>query len=72
MMRPAIDNPASYEIRALIRYLHATNMSAAKIHRELFALHAQDIRQWAENGIDICKLFQSDTTKLTMNFSNTS
>jgi hypothetical protein len=34
-MCPAIDNPASYEIRAVIRFLHAKNMSVAKIHREL-------------------------------------
>jgi hypothetical protein len=37
MMWPAIDNPASCEIRAVIRFLRAKNMSAAEIHRELCA-----------------------------------
>jgi hypothetical protein len=37
MMCPAIDNPASCEIRALIRFLHAKNMSVAVIHREVCA-----------------------------------
>jgi hypothetical protein len=34
MMCPAIDNPASCEIRALILLLHAKSMNAAEIHRE--------------------------------------
>jgi hypothetical protein len=34
MMCPAIDNPASCEIRAVIRFLHAKNMNAADIHHE--------------------------------------
>jgi hypothetical protein len=38
MMCPAIDNPASCKIRAVvIRFLHARNMSVAEIHRELCA-----------------------------------
>jgi hypothetical protein len=37
MMCPATDNPASCEIRALIRFLYAKNMSAAETHRELCA-----------------------------------
>jgi transposase len=49
---PAIDNPASSEIRAVIRFLHAKNMSAAEIHRELCAVYGQNVtsegtvRQW--------------------------
>jgi hypothetical protein len=35
MMCPAIDNPASCEIRAVMHFLHAKNMSAAEILREL-------------------------------------
>jgi hypothetical protein len=42
-MCSAIDNPASCEIRALIRFLHAKNMSAAEIHRELCAVYGQHI-----------------------------
>jgi hypothetical protein len=34
-MYPATDYPASCEIRAVIRFLHAKTMSAAEIHREL-------------------------------------
>jgi hypothetical protein len=35
MMCPTIDNPASCEIRFVVRFLRAKNMSAAEIHREL-------------------------------------
>jgi hypothetical protein len=37
MMCLEIDNPASCEIRTVIRFLHAKNMSVAEIHRELCA-----------------------------------
>jgi hypothetical protein len=37
MMCPAIDNPASCEIYAVIHFRHAKNMSATEIHRELWA-----------------------------------
>jgi hypothetical protein len=37
-MCPAIDNPTSCEIRAVIRFLHAKNMSDAEIHCELRAM----------------------------------
>jgi hypothetical protein len=40
-MCPAIDNPASCEIRADIRFLHAKNMSVAEIHREICAVYGQ-------------------------------
>jgi hypothetical protein len=43
MMCSAIDNAASYEIRAVIRFLHAKNMNAAKIHRELCAVYGQNV-----------------------------
>jgi transposase len=52
MLCTVTDNPASYEIRAVIRFLHAKNMSAAEIHRELCAVYCQNvmsegtIRQW--------------------------
>jgi hypothetical protein len=57
MMRPAIDNPARCEIRANVRFLHAKNMSAAEIPRELSVIYGQSImsegtiRQW-------CKMFK--------------
>jgi hypothetical protein len=43
MMCPATDNPASCEIRSVNRVLHAKNMSAAEIHRELCAVHGQNV-----------------------------
>jgi hypothetical protein len=42
-MCPAINNPASFEIRAVIHFLRAKSMSAAKIHRELCAVHGQNV-----------------------------
>jgi transposase len=52
MMCPATDNPAPCEIRAVIRFLHAKNMTAAEINRELCAVYGQNVmsegtvRQW--------------------------
>jgi DNA-binding winged helix-turn-helix (wHTH) protein len=44
MVCPAIDNSASCEIRAVIRILHAKNMSAVVIHRELCtAVYGQNV-----------------------------
>jgi hypothetical protein len=37
MMCPAIDNPGICEIRAVIRFLRAKNISAMEIHCELSA-----------------------------------
>jgi hypothetical protein len=53
MMCSFIDNTASCEIRAVIRFLHAKNMSDAEIHPELCtAIYGPDtlsdgtVRQW--------------------------
>jgi hypothetical protein len=43
MMCVAIDNPNSCEIRALIRFLRAKNISAAEINRELCAVYGQNV-----------------------------
>jgi hypothetical protein len=58
MRCPAIDNPASGEIRSDIRFLHDKIMSAAEIHRELCpAVYGQNVmsegtvRQW-------CRMFR--------------
>jgi hypothetical protein len=63
MMCPATDNPASCEIRAVIRFLHAKHMSAAAIHRELcMAVCGQNVmsegivRQW-------CRMFKDGWAK---------
>jgi hypothetical protein len=54
----AIDNHASCEIRAVIHFLHAENMSAVEIHCELCtAVYGQNVmsegtvRQW-------CRIFK--------------
>jgi hypothetical protein len=57
MMCPVTDNPISCEIRAVIRFLHTKNMSAAEIHHELCSVYIQNIiregtvRQW-------CRMFK--------------
>jgi hypothetical protein len=43
MICPAIDNHVSCEIRAVIRFLHAKNMSIAEINRELWAVYGQNV-----------------------------
>jgi hypothetical protein len=63
MMCPAIDNPASCEIRAVNRYLHAKSISAAEIQRELCAVYVQNVisegtvRQW-------CRMFKDGRTNV--------
>jgi transposase len=59
---PAIYNPASCEIRAVIRFLHSKTKSAAEIHRELCeAVYCQNVtsegtvRQW-------CRMFKDGRT----------
>jgi hypothetical protein len=48
-MCPVIDNPASCEIRAVIHFHHAKNMSAVKIHCELCpAVYGQNVRREVE------------------------
>jgi hypothetical protein len=41
-MCPATDNPARRKIRAIVLRLHARNMSAVEIHRELCAVKSKD------------------------------
>jgi hypothetical protein len=43
-MCPAIDNPASCEIRAVVRFFfHDKNMSPVEIHRELCEVYGQNV-----------------------------
>jgi hypothetical protein len=42
-MCPVIDNHTSCKIHAVIRFLHAKNMSAAKIHHELCTVYGQNV-----------------------------
>jgi hypothetical protein len=56
MMRPAADNPGSWEIRAIILFLRAKNMSAAVIHRELCATYGQKLKELVDNGVEHSKM----------------
>jgi hypothetical protein len=60
MVCPAKDNPASCEIRAVIRLLRAKNMNAAEIHRKLCAavcgqtvMSEGSVTQW-------CRMFKGE------------
>jgi hypothetical protein len=52
MLCPAIDNPASCEIRTVIPFLHSKNINSVDINRELCAVYGQNVisegtvRQW--------------------------
>jgi hypothetical protein len=62
-MCPVIDKPASYEICAVLCFLHARNMSAMEIHHELCAIYGQNVRnegtvrQW-------CRMFKVGQTNV--------
>jgi hypothetical protein len=62
-MCPAIDNPDSCKIRAVIHFLHAKNVSDAEIHHELCMVYGQNVmnegtvRQW-------CRIFKDGRTKV--------
>jgi hypothetical protein len=62
MMCLVTDSPASYELSAIICFLHARNMNAAEIHRELRAVYVQNVmsegtvRQW-------CRMFEDGQAK---------
>jgi transposase len=62
-MCAAINNPTSCEVRAVIRFLHAKQMSAADIHRELCMVYGPNIlsegavRQW-------CRMFGNGWTNV--------
>jgi hypothetical protein len=43
MSCPAVDITGSCEIRTVNRSLHAKNMCAAEIHRELCAVYGQNV-----------------------------
>jgi transposase len=60
----AIDNPASCEIRSAIRFLHAKNMSAAEIHRELCAaVYGQNVT--SEGTVrQRCRMFENGRTNV--------
>ena len=62
-MCAAKNNPASCEVRAVIRYLLARNNNAAEIHRQLCEVYGPNVmrdskvRQW-------CRLFKEGRTNV--------
>jgi hypothetical protein len=60
---PAIGNPVSCEIRAVIHFLHAKIMTAAETHCELYMVYGQNVtsegtvRQW-------CGMFEDGQTNV--------
>jgi hypothetical protein len=63
MMGPAIGNPASCEIRAVIRFVHPKNTSAAEIHRELYAVDGQNAMT-KETIVQWCRMFKDGRTNV--------
>jgi hypothetical protein len=60
---PAIDNPVSCEIRDIIHFLHAKNMSAAEIHCELCAVYGQNVM--SEGTVRLwCVMFKDGRTDI--------
>jgi hypothetical protein len=63
-MYPAIDNPDSCEINTVIRFLHAKNITAAKIHRELcVAVYDRNVTSEGTVG-QRCRMFKEGRTNV--------
>jgi hypothetical protein len=63
MMCLAFDNPASRKIRAVIRFIHAKNMRAEKIHYELCAVCGRNLMM--EETVRRCgRLFKHRRTNI--------
>jgi hypothetical protein len=49
-MAVSIQNPAKCEVRAVIRFLHAKEETAAEIHRQLVSVYGEDVMN-RQNGV---------------------
>jgi hypothetical protein len=63
MMCPVIDNPTSCEIRAVIHFLQAKNMSAMEIHHELWVVYGQNVMSEG-TVIQWCRMFKNGHTNV--------
>jgi hypothetical protein len=63
MMRPAIDKPASCEIRTVARSLHAKDMSDAEIYRDLCAAYGQNLMSEVIVR-QLCRMFEDGRTNV--------
>jgi hypothetical protein len=62
-MCPAIDNPASCKIHAVIRFLQAKNLSGAEIYHELCAVYGQNVM--SEQTVRQCsRMFKDGQTNI--------
>jgi hypothetical protein len=57
-MYPAVDNPDSCEINAIIRFLHVKDMSRAEMNRELFTVCGQNesVKEIQDSGVECSKM----------------
>jgi hypothetical protein len=62
-MCPVIDNPASSETCAVIRFLHAKNMSAAEIYHEFCTVYSQNVMSEEPVG-QWCRMFKDGLTNV--------
>ena len=57
-MSSLIENPAKYEVRAVLPFLHATKLSTAKRHRQITDMYGENVmsdsivRQWCHEFSD--------------------
>jgi hypothetical protein len=54
----SIQNPAKYDVRAVIRFLHAKGGTAAEIHRQLFSIYGEDVMK-RQNVTKWCHEFEA-------------
>jgi hypothetical protein len=57
-MAESIQNPAKYEVRAVIRFLHAKGETAAEIHRQLASVYGEDVMN-RQNVAKWCRKFEA-------------
>jgi hypothetical protein len=63
MLRPAIDNHASWKIRVVICFLHAKNRSSSEIHRQQCAVYGQSVM--SEGALKhCCRMFKDGRTNI--------
>jgi hypothetical protein len=57
-MAVSIQNPTKYEVRAVIRFLHAKRESAAEIHRQLVSVYGEGVMN-RQNVAKWCREFEA-------------
>jgi hypothetical protein len=57
-MAVSIQNPAKFDVRAVIRFLHAKGETAAEIHRLLVSVYGEDVMK-RQNVAKWCREFEA-------------